>query len=119
MALRVRVEEVKELIDTTRNVTIFIETADLIVTENLVGKGLTPERLRIIELYLAAHFIAITEERGGLLSSEKGESREKYAIPFDKGLAFTRYGQTALSLDTTGTLVSMSKTVNKAEFRVV
>ncbi len=111
--------EVKAIIDTDRDTTPFIETADLIITENFATSGLTTARLTQIELYLSAHFVAITEEKGNLSEHGKGDSKEKYSMTFDRGLAMTRYGQQAIDLDTTGTLKSMARKGQDAQFRVV
>lgn len=114
--------DVKKIIDTNRDTTTFIATAQLVVDEELLGKGLTTLRLDQIVLYLAAHFTAITEENGGLHRKRMGESDETYKVPGDKdtGLEFTRFGQQALILDTTGTLAALSANKGlKALFRVI
>ncbi len=121
MAL-VTIDEVNEIVDVSTKrseMSTFIETADLIVTESLAGQGLSAARLRQIELYLAAHFTTLAEERGGIIGSKTGESSEFYANKFGKGLALTRYGQQALVLDTSGRLASEGTALPKAQFRVV
>ncbi len=122
MAVRVTSVEVKGLVDTDRDVDQFIETANLIVDEGLLDVGHSEPRLKQIELYLSGHFLTITEEHGGLMSSSEGESKETFN-PGDEGKGggyqMTRYGQQALALDTSGTLSADSRTTNKAEFRVV
>lgn len=112
-------EEVKALTKSNDPVDTFIETADLIVTENLAGQGLSAARLKQIELYLAAHFVTIAVERGGLIGKKTGESSEFYANKFGKGLGLTRFGQQVSILDTTGILTAIGKAENKAQFRVV
>lgn len=111
--------EVKALIDTDRDTTPFIDTADLIVSEQLSGKGLTDARLKQIELYLAAHFAAITEERGALKSTKMGDSSDTYDNQAGFGLKLTRYGQQAISLDTSGTLSALGSGSLPALFRVL
>ena len=111
--------EVKEIIDTNRDTTPFIDVADLLITESLSGKGLSNARLTKIELYLAAHFATVTEERGGLTRSGVGDAVEAYNVEPGKGLLSTRYGQQAIALDSSGTLTSLSREALKAEFRVV
>ena len=122
MAVRVTSIEIKGLVDTERDVDQFIETANLIVDEELLSEGHSDARLKQIELYLAAHFLTITEEHGGLMSSSEGESKETFN-PGDEGKGggyqMTRYGQQAMALDVSGVLSSQSRTTNKAEFRVV
>lgn len=112
-------DEVKALIDTSRDVTTFIESADLIVSEDLVDKGLSADRLKQIELYLAAHFVAITEERGALTHAEIGDSNESYQIAKGKGYDMTRFGQQAMDFDTSGTLKTQTKAGKTAVFMVL
>jgi len=111
--------EVKAVVDTNRDTTPFIATADLIITEDFAGTTLTSARLKQIELYLAAHFVTLTEERGNLKKHKKGDSEEEYDMIKGSGLSLTRYGQQALSLDSTGVLASLSKPTQKAEFRII
>lgn len=111
--------EVKALIDTERDTTPFINIAHLVVSEQLSGKGLSTDRLTQIELYLAAHFTAVTEERGSLKSIKIGESTDTFDTMAGQGLKLTRFGQQAISLDTSGTLKSMGVQTLPAQFRVV
>jgi hypothetical protein len=113
---------VKAVIDTDRDTTPFIATAQLIVDEDLADKGLSAGRLDQVVLYLAAHFVAVTEEKGGLTSERLGEAEDTYRAPSarEKGLAATRYGQQAMLLDNSGTLASLSTNVGlKARFGVI
>lgn len=123
MAARVTEDAVKEVIRTTIDsdvvLTNFIDTANLLVDTHLESSGLSDRILTKIELYLAAHFVALTEEQGGLTRSKMGDSDESYANVFDQGFQSTRYGQAALALDSTGILTKVSQTRLRAEFRVV
>ncbi len=110
---------------TDQSIEAFIADADLIVTESLGGKGLSSARLATIEKYIACHLIVQLSERGGLTSSQNGESKDTYT-PLSamgnakiNGFALTRYGQQAMILDTTGTLKEMSNPMKKAQFRVI
>lgn len=115
--------EVKAVIDTARDTTPFISTADLIITEDLANAGLSTNRLTQIELYLAAHFVCITEERGGIKTEKVGDVSESYQpVAQGKdigGLATTRYGQQALALDVSGTLQKMGKATLYAKFLLI
>lgn len=114
--------QVKAVIDTARDTTPFITNATTFTTQVLSGKGLSSDMIDLITLYLAAHFVCLTEESGGLKRSRMGEADETYRIPGDKdtGLAFTRYGQQAMILDTTGTLAAISTNKGlKALFNIV
>ncbi len=116
---RVTSSEVKGLITTRFDVDPFIATATLLVDESLVGQGLSDVRLKTIELWLSAHFVAVAEERGALTGSEKGESSETYEIIVGTGLNMTRFGQQAISLDTSGVLAEDAVIRKLAQFRVV
>lgn len=116
---RVTDDDVKAIINTTRDTTPFIETANIIVSEELVGKGLSENRLKQIELYLSAHFVAITEENGALVRKKMGDADESYQLEKGKGFAMTRYGQQAIDLDTTGIIKNISQTEFTARFTVV
>lgn len=116
---RVTEGQVKELIDTKRSVGTFIDTANLYVTRHLASKITDAAVLAKIELYLAAHFTAITEERGGLVFSAIGDARESVSNIYDTGFRQTRFGQQALLLDDSGTLAALSRDQLKAQFRIV
>ncbi len=111
--------EVKQIIDTQRDCRPFIETADLIVTEDLSSAGHTAARLKQIELYLAAHFVAIAEEQGGVIRTGAGESSDAFSDVYSSGFHSTRYGQQAIALENTGVLAAIGMSTLKAELRVV
>jgi hypothetical protein len=99
---------------------LFIGQAEMLVDEELMGSGLSGNRLKYIELNLAAHYATVAIERGGFTYQKSMSSEEGYATPRDKvQLSSTRFGQQALSLDTTGKLAGMDSPGGKAEFRVV
>jgi len=102
--------EVKAIVDTSiTDLSSFIDTADLIVREDLLDKGLSNHRLRQIELYLAAHFTVLTDEKGGVVSERAGQASESYRRFEGDGLESTRYGMQAIALDTTKTLESTTR----------
>lgn len=124
--LKTTPKDVLNLIDTERDPTPFIEVAQLLVDELLgpypnSSSGLSPDRLNAIVRYLATHLVWLSETQG-LVQSEIAGAREVYRTFSDKstGLSVSRYGETALVLDTTGTLAR--KTANngmKALFNVI
>lgn len=103
------------------DVQIYIDIAAVIRSEDLEGKSITPGRLDLIELNLAAHYAIVSREYGGLTAQTVGQSEERYHIISDKmfGLGATRFGQQALALDTSGTLVTLASSPLKAKFTVV
>lgn len=98
----------------------FIETANAYIDVHLVpAAGHSDKMLEKIELYLSAHFVALTEEQGGITRSKLGDADESFANVYEAGFKSTRFGLQALALDTSGILNSVSATKLKAEFRVV
>ena len=102
------------------DVSLYIEQATLMVDEDLAGFSLSDERLRLIELNLAAHFATLAIERGGFtyqksMSAEEGYANDRKQIK----LTSTRFGQSAIVLDTSGTLANLNSPLGVAQFRVV
>ena len=115
-------ELVNALMDSTdKSYTVHIDTATLLVDEELVGSGLSEARLKQIETYLAAHFATLAIERGGIVRTTAGESAESYQTIKSslQGFNSTRFGQQAIALDSTGVLVALGSGGQKAQFRVV
>jgi hypothetical protein len=109
-------------IPASQDISGHIAAATLMCNEDLDGRGLSPARLHMVGIYLAAHMVAMDVERGGLTSSKTGDSEETYASHGLKatGLSSTRWGQMALTLDSTGVLANMSNPGKpKAQFRLV
>lgn len=99
---------------------LFIDQAAMLVDEEIVGKGLSDNRLLYIEMNLAAHFATVSIERGGFVRQMAGQSLEMYNQTRDRvKFSSTRFGQQALALDTTGRLQNMDSQIGRAEFRVV
>lgn len=123
MSARVSAGQVKEVIDTSLEddviLSSMINTANLYIDTHLLAVGHTDSMLQRIELYLAAHIVALTEERGSLKGGKVGDASEFLADVFSEGFRATRYGQLALSLDTSGTLARLGQSTLKAEFRVI
>ncbi len=119
MAALVTEAEVRAIYATdATSLTTFITTADLIVVENLTGKGLSSDRLKQIELYLSAHFAQLSD--GGALTTQKlGDATDAFAVKTDMGFLSTQYGQTAVTLDSSGTLAEIATPKMKARFTIV
>ena len=117
MAFRTDEAAVKAIIDTIltiAEVTPFLNTANIIVTDNLAGSSLSAEMLEEIEKWLAAHLVAIRDQRA------KSERVEEWSVTYHgqtgTGLEFTAYGQQVLLLDTTGIMASLGE--KKTTFKV-
>lgn len=108
------------------DLTVALETAELVVSESLAGCGMSTDRLDKITVYLAAHFAQFTAESdqglpGTLRRSKIGDSDESYAVPTASDMhsfyRSTRWGQLAIALDTCNVLTTQG--VLPAQFRVV
>ncbi len=123
MSVRVSADKVKEVIKTSLDDSVIdgsmIATASLYVDTHLTDVGHSDSILERIELYLAAHITALTEERGGLKGGKTGDASEFLADVFHEGFRSTRYGQLAIALDTSGTLVRLGSSALKAELSVI
>jgi len=89
------------------DVTPFLTTAQLVVSENLASSGLSDAMLDEITKYLAAHYLAMTDLEG---SDRAGAIAVTYGKALGDFLKATVYGQTALALDSSGTLEEMGNT---------
>jgi len=111
MALRTSAPEVCAIIETKLvddEVLPFIKTANLLVDEHLiVTPAITEALLKEVETYLAAHFVTLWDPR---VAKEAGGSVSfTYEGKTGEGLASSKYGQMALTLDPTGNLAALDK----------
>ena len=84
-------------LDSTAITTLFISSAHSIVWEYFgTSTKYTAARLKLIELYLAAHFAAITNP----VSSFEGVGKVQQSVQYKVGLGlqYTKYGQQAQML---------------------
>lgn len=122
--MTITVLEVTEICSTSKSnstVQAHIDTAQLVVNETLAGSGLSEARLDKIVLYLAAHFLSLSEG-AEVRRAKMGDADESYVTPAagSQGFQITRYGQQALALDTSGKLAASQASGGlKAEFRVI
>lgn len=117
---RVTTEEVLKVIRVvgpTDWVEDLIEIAHRLVDDKLLGK--LPEGvLKDIELYVTAHLISIRDQEAGMVTQKRvSEATSTYGFEPGMGLAMTRFGQVALTLDTTNTLASLGK--RRASFKAL
>jgi hypothetical protein len=118
---RVTVAMISDIISTDlseSSINACINTAHHIVDAQLVSDGiLDAEMLTDIEMYLAAHFVAVRDPRA---TSERIGS--EYQVAYERGqqgegLKATTYGQQALGLDYTGKLAVLGQ--KQATIRLV
>jgi hypothetical protein len=114
---RVNDAEVRLIIDIDTSITDltpFITIANLLVTDKLGASSLSVELLKEIERWLAAHFVAMRDQR--VKSESIGGISTVYTGTTGQGLFSTLYGQTAMTLDTTGILTQCG--MKRASFDV-
>lgn len=108
--MRTTAIEVKQIIETDLSegiVNAFIGDANLFVTNHLSDSELNEATLTSIEKWISAHLIAATRERQAK-SEGAGGASITYIGNFTEGLNGTMYGQQAITLDTSGILLSIS-----------
>ena len=94
----------------TDTTTVFIDAAHLIIWEQFGGTTkYTDARLKLVELYLAAHFAAITNPVTAFEGVGKLQQSMQYKVGL--GLSYTKYGQQALLL-TNGELLGKKVTIS-------
>lgn len=109
---RVVVADVVAILDDTTLgdpiIETFIGSANVFVTEQLTGKGLSDDTLKEIERWIAAHMIAYTRERQ-IKKAGAGGAEVEYTGNWGLGLLGTSYGQMAVMLDTSKTLEGIAQ----------
>ena len=112
--------EVKAIISTTltaEEVAPFLASANTLVTEHLSGEGYSADLLKNIELWLAAHLVAIRDPQ---VSKERyGDGEQTFHGKTGTGLSATLYGQQVLLFDTNGVLANMEKGIKEAVIEVI
>lgn len=108
---RVSYSEVDKIIDVDPNITdysAFISVASLLVDDISAGdSSISEDRLKEIERWLSAHFLAIRDMRA---SDEKaGKVSMSYQYKLGLNLQVTMYGQQAMMLDSSGYLSRLNK----------
>lgn len=111
MAIRASNSTVRAIVEDSDSIdfTTFIAVANQLVDEVCLDSGYTDERLTMIETWLAAHFHSVmtpqaTDEKVGPIS----ETRD---IQTSLHLNSSRWGQTAMILDSAGNLANLSRQV--------
>ena len=113
---RISDADVRQVIDTElTELTPFIASAESLFSQVLADKGFDEEHTKWILVWLAAHFISIREPREK--SFKIGDASVTFEGTTGMGLRFTRYGQTAIMMDTSGTLAELGQ--QPARFEVI
>ena len=119
-------ENVQSIIDWDCSITDinpFIETASVLVTDlcenpqGVVKSEATvvydAQRLKLIEMWLAAHFIAIRDPR--YVSETIGRASATFQQQVGLNLSLTPYGQQAMFLDLNGGLAYVNEHISKGK----
>lgn len=115
MAARVTQDEVRANTQSlgTTDASGAVKVANVIVQEYLLDSGQSEALLTQIELYLASHFLTLSNEKGPLSSEKIGEAEDRYHNIYDAGFNATRFGQQAIMLDSSGVLEGMASAAIK------
>lgn len=100
----------------TQDAAFAMQAASTLVSQQL-ELSLGEELLGLIELYLAAHFLALTTSEGPLSAQTIGETGERYSNIYEPGLRATRFGQQAMLLDASGKLAELASRVEKPNLK--
>lgn len=134
MANRVSESDLRATVNAKADTAVihYIDDAHIIVddvlTVNGLGEtpvpGLTENRLKLIEKYLAGHFYLLSEENGGIIREKVGEAEASYLgansrAGSSEGFKATRFGQQALALDTTNALLDLAGAKRFARLRMI
>lgn len=120
MGARTTVKEVQKILDYDTdicNIDAFIDAANELVTEVCGPAGYTEKRLKVIETWLTAHFIAVRDQRKA--SEGTGGASASYQTRVEMGLNVTVYGQQVLRLDTKGGLAALEHSIEQGGRRTV
>ena len=106
---RITVDDLVEIFETElteAQLSAFVNSAHYVIQNNLLSSGLSSDILTEIHKYLAAHFASLRDQR--IASERVADVSMNYQGKTDMGLNATLYGQTALMLDTSGSLANLA-----------
>ncbi|NBW17288.1 MAG: hypothetical protein EBR82_55850 [Caulobacteraceae bacterium] len=89
---------------------LMLDSASLMVT-NVIGTALDASTAELVERYLAAHLIAISDPR--IQSEQVKTIQASYQVRLSDGLGITHFGSTAMMLDSSGKLAVWNNKVVK------
>ena len=108
MAYRVETDDVKRIIETELvDLSMFISVANVQVDAIATLGTLDAATLKEIEKWLAAHYVSLRDRQPTKITM--GDTSHTYGGKTGMGLSYSRYGQMALVLDSTGTLASSGR----------
>lgn len=112
MSWRITEEDVRGIIDSDADLSVapFINTANALtdyVSDQDSASSLGSALLKQIELFLSAHFYEHLDPQYASQSTEKASAT--YQGQFKLGLEGSKWGQTAMMLDVSGTLAGLNR----------
>lgn len=116
MAYRITPNDIRAILNfdpSIEDLTPFIAAAEELVTELCAPAGYDATRLPIIEVWLAAHFVAIRDPR--YQEEHIGAAGVSYQAQVGLNLGLTPYGQQAMLLDTKGGLAWIDKHISQGK----
>lgn len=117
---RVSAEEVRSVFSNTTfdndALLPFIDSANTLVTSKCSGEY-TSDELRQIELWLSAHFAAVSDQQKR--REEYGDAEDEFAGQYGLGLDHTRFGQQVKLLEYHGILADLEGKGRTAELKVL
>lgn len=115
MSYRITDSDVEELVevDASISLTPFIAASEELVTECCTDSDYSDTRLAMIQAWLCAHLYQLRDQA---VSSESAKGvAVTYQHQIGLGLKQTKYGQTAMILDTAGNLSQLDKRMEEGE----
>lgn len=113
MAVRTTSSDVEEILEVDADISLtpFINAANELVTELCTDSSYSTSRLAMIETWLAAHLYQMRDQ--AVASEKAGSVNVRYQHKIDLNLFQTKYGQTAMMLDTAGNLAQLSRKIER------
>ena len=122
MAFRVTKEQLRGIIKTSlgdEELLTFITTANILVNELLLAEDYSDNLLKQIELWLAAHFLAVRDPRTSTDTIPGGPTLQYHGQTGIEGLKQTPYGTQVMILDHHGALTRAAQSKGKAELEAL
>jgi len=122
MSLLITARDVLAVYDTDRGedtLQPFLDATEAFTDARLAGKGLADATLREVQRYYAAHLLFVTE--AGVHETLRIEDVSERFTKADRtpGLMDSRWGRTAVTFDTSGTLAALARQEPLADIRLL
>lgn len=95
------------------DLSLYIETAELLVADQCLASGYLDVKLELIHLWLSAHAYDTYRPRVAQEGIATGPRQMFEFVKTDLGLNNTKFGQWAMRLDTAGNLAALENSMKK------